>query len=533
MRGIAGAFALATATLLLAAGPAAAEREPASYVDPMIGTWPPGFVFPGAAAPFGMVQNSPDTTGEFAYSGYLATDPIIRGFSLVHLSGPGVKKGGDIPFMPFVGVPPPDEPNLYGSTYSHAREEAEAGYYSVELDKPATRVELTASTRAGMQRYTFPPVPAAGVLVDPARSAEGRRGEGHAEVTGPDEISGWHKGRYPVYFVARFDRPFLATGDFGDGGKWMTFDATRERQVTMRVGISFVDLEGARRNLEAEAPTFDFDGMRRATYEAWNRELSTIRVRGGSEGERTSFYTALYHAQLHPNVFTDVDGRYIGFDKQVHRAEGRTQYANFSGWDTYKGENQLLATIQPRRYREMLLTLLANHREGGKLPRWGEHNFDAGHMSGDPIIPMITDGVCREILSRGEAEDLLDASIALAAKRDPNLARLGYLPDRPGTTLEYGGADFALALLADALGRGDEAARRRADSLRYRNVLDPSTRWVRPRRADGSWHEPFDPTEETGFQEGNSWQYSWLAPHDARGLYDRMGGDGPVVERLD
>jgi predicted alpha-1,2-mannosidase len=533
MRGRFGACALAVLTLTLGTEPAAAERDPATHVDPMIGTWPPGFVFPGAATPFGMVQNSPDTTGEFAYSGYLATDPIIRGFSLVHLSGPGVKKGGDIPFMPFVGVPPPDDPNLYGSTYSHARERAEAGYYSVELDRPATRVELTASTRAGMQRYTFPPVPAAGLLVDPARSAEGRRGEGHVEFTGPDEISGWHRGRYPVYFAARFDRPFVATGDFGDGGAWMTFDATRERQVTMRVGISFVDLEGARRNLEAEAPTFDFDGMRRAAFEAWNRGLSTVRVRGGSDGELTSFYTALYHAQLHPNVFTDVDGRYLGFDGQPHVAAGRTQYANFSLWDTYKAQNQLLALIQPRRYREMLLSLLANAREGGRLPRWSEHNIDPAHMSGDPAIQTVTDGYCRGLLEPAQAAELYGEAVELRGHRPAELDQLGYLPMRPGTTLEYGVADFALALMAQGLGRSEDAARWRAASRGYRNILDPETRWIRPRNADGSWHSPFFANDETGFQEGNSWQYSWLAPHDARGLYDAMGGDRKVVRRLD
>jgi len=533
MRGRFGAWALAALALAAGGEAAAAEREPARHVDPMIGTWPPGFVFPGAAVPFGMVQNSPDTTGEFAYSGYLATDPIIRGFSLVHLSGPGVKKGGDIPFMPFAGPPPPNEPNLYGSTYSHAREEAEAGYYSVELDKPATRVELTASTRAAMQRYTFPPLPAVGLIVDPARSAEGVRGEGHVEVTGEDEISGWHRGRYPVYFVARFDRPFLATGAFGDGGAWMTFDALRERRVTMRVGISFVDLEGARRNLEAEAPTFDFDGMRRAAYESWNRELSRVRVHGGSEGELTSFYTALYHAQLHPNVFTDVDGRYLGFDGQPHVAEGRTQYANFSLWDTYKAQNQLLALIQPRRYHEMLLSLLADAREGGRLPRWGEHNIDPAHMSGDPAIQTVADGYCRGLLDTAEAGELYAEAVELRDRRPAELDQLGYLPMRPGTTLEYGVADFALALMAHGLGREDEAARWLAASLNYRNILDPETRWVRPRRADGSWHEPFLSTDETGFQEGNSWQYSWLAPHDARGLYDRMGGDGRVRRRLD
>ena len=527
-----------TALLALAAAPAhAQERDLASYVDPLVGTGPPGFVFPGAAAPFGMVQNSPDTRGEFAYSGYLYTDPQIQGFSLVHLSGPGVKKGGDIPFMPTVGPVLGNDPNVYGSPFEHATEEATAGHYRVRLAKYATEVELTASTRAAMQRYTFPPSPQSNVIIDVTRSVEGVH-DGSIRFNGRDEVTGHTRGRYPVHFVAKFDRPYASTGTFkadGEGaGGWVTFDTTTgSRAVTVRIGISFVDLDGARRNLAAEAPDFAFARMHTRTREAWNRELGRVRVSGGSDLDRTSFYTALYHAQLHPNVFTDVDGRYLGFDKQVHRAEGRTQYANFSGWDTYKAENQLLATLQPRRYRDMLLTLLANHREGGKLPRWGEHNFDAGHMSGDPIIPMIADGVCREILPRSDAAALLDASIALAARRDPNLARLGYLPDRPGTTLEFGGADFALALLAQALGRGDEAARRRADSLRYRNILDPSTRWIRPRRADGSWHEPFSPTDETGFQEGNSWQYSWLAPHDARGLYDRMGGDAAAVERLD
>jgi predicted alpha-1,2-mannosidase len=518
---------LTAALAVLVAAPARGQ-DLAAHVDPMIGTSPPGFVFPGAAVPFGMVQNSPDTRGEFAYSGYLYTDPQIQGFSLVHLSGPGVKKGGDIPFMPTVGPVVSTDPNAYGSPFDHGTEDAQPGYYAVTLAKYATQVELTASTRAAMQRYTFPPSPQSNVIVDVTRSVEGVHA-GEIRFNGNTEITGFARGRYPVYFVAKFDRPFASTG-----ANWVTFDTTTgNRTVTARIGISFVDLEGARRNLEAEAPSFDFAGMRTKAREAWNRELGRVRVTGGTDLERTSFYTALYHAQLHPNVFTDVDGRYLGFDKQVHRADGRIQYANFSGWDTYKGENQFLATVQPRRYRDMLLTLLANHREGGRLPRWGEHNFDAGHMSGDPIIPMITDGVCREILSRAEAKDLLDASIALAGKRDPNLAKLGYLPDRPGTTLEFGGADFALALLADALGDSGEAARRRSASLNYRNILDPETRWIRPRRADGSWHEPFDPTDETGFQEGNSWQYSWLAPHDARGLYDRMGGDAAAVERLD
>ncbi|HYH58577.1 MAG TPA: GH92 family glycosyl hydrolase [Thermoleophilaceae bacterium] len=529
---------LCVLALVLAAPARAAEEDLARHVDPTIGTFAPGFIFPGAAAPFGMVQNSPDTRGEFAYSGYLWSDPAIQGFSLVHLSGPGVKKGGDIPVMPVLGEPSLD-PNLIQSPYEHATERAEAGYYRVFLPKPATTVELTASTRTAMQRYTFPAGPVAPKLViDPARSVEGVH-EGGLEIDAEKgEVSGWSRGRYPVFFVARFSRPFDSSGKLGSGG-WVGWDQGGE--VTVSFGISFVDEDGARRNLEAEAPHFDFDRMRADTRAAWNQDLSRIRVSGGSDGAKRSFYTALYRAQLHPNVFTDVDGRYRGLDDQVHVAEGRTQYSNFSSWDLYKSENQLLALIQPERYRDMLLSLLADHREGGFIPRWKEQSIDASHMSGDPAIPMIADGICRDLVDRDDAAALYDAARHLVTLRDAKLLELGWLPDRPGTTLEYGVADFSLGLIAHWLGRSDDAAEDVRRSLGYRNILDPETRWIRGRDAEGNWADPFDPTggespEQTsgrGFQEGNSWQYSWLAMHDAAGLYERMGGDGVARERLD
>ena len=526
------------AALVACVSPATASGQDgdlAGFVDPMIGTAPPGFVFPGAAVPFGMVQNSPDTTGEFAYGGYLYTDPVIRGISLVHLSGPGVKKAGDLPFMPTL-VSPTNDPNQYASSFSHAGELAEPGYYRVRLDTAATDVELTASTRAAMQRYSFPPATRANLIVDVSRRVDGVH-EGSFQVTGADEVSGWVRSRYPVYFVARFNRPFASSGTFkaeGQGaGGWVSFDTTTERTVTMRAGISFVDLEGARRNLDAEAPSFDFDAMRRSARASWNDELARVQVSGGSDVDRRSFYTALYHSQLHPNVFTDADGRYRGFDDRVHQAGDRIQYANFSLWDLYKSQNQLLALIQPQRYREMLLSLLADYQQAGKLPRWGEQNGDAAHMSGDPAIPAIADGLCRGLLDRPSADALYRAGVDLTQRRKPELDALGYLPMSPGTTLEYGVADFSLALIADALGYPVDAERRLSDSLRYRKIFDPDTRWIRPRLADGSWHSPFDPTDGTGFQEGNSWQYSWLAPHDARGLFDRMGGDRVAIERLD
>ena len=524
-----GIAALVASAALALPGAASAQESYVQHVDPMIGTFAPGFIFPGAAAPFGMVQNSPDTRGEFAYSGYLYSDPAIQGFSLVHLSGPGVKKGGDIPVMPVLGEPSAD-PVANQSTFSHANERAEAGYYRVFLDEPATTVELTASTRAAMQRYTFPAAGSPKLVFDVRRSVEGVH-DGGLQITGSDEVSGFAKGRYPVHFVARFSRPFDSSGTFPDGGGWVGWDEGGE--VTVRFGVSFVDVEGARKNLQAEAPTFDFDGMRRETRAAWERELGRVRVPAGNAGDLKSFYTALYRSQLHPNVFTDVDRRYRGMDDAVHVARGRTQYSNFSSWDLYKSENQFLALIQPERYREMQLSLLADHREGGKIPRWKEQSIDAAHMSGDPAIPMIAEAICRGDVAGDEAFALYDAAAALVGKRDAALAKLGWLPNRPGTTLEYGIADFALALIAHRLGRTKEARAWARRSLYYRNILDPETRWIRPRDENGKWHEPFDPTEDTGFQEGTSWQYSWLAMHDARGLYERMGGDAVVRERLD
>jgi putative alpha-1,2-mannosidase len=533
------ALLLVTAAALLAAGvqvvPAQAARveDLAAYVDPMVGTLPVGFTVPGAAVPFGMVQNSPDTTGQFAYTGYSWTDPVIRGFSLVHLDGPGVPKGGDIPFLPMIGPPASDDPNVFGSTFDHVTERASAGRYRVLLHKGAIGVDLTASTHAAMQRYTFPPTSQATVLVDVTRSAEGVHA-GSWRRTGPAEIEGTGRGRYAVHFVARFDHAITAVGP-----NWVQFDATTQRTVTMKTAVSFVDVAGARRNLDAEVPKWNFNAMAQGARDAWNRELATVRVGGGSRADRRAFYTALYHSYQHPNVEMDVDRRYLGMDGRVRVAADHVHYANFSSWDTYKAQNQLLATLQPVRYRDMLVSLLDAFAESGKLPRWAEHNFDAAHMSGDPAIPMIADGVCRGLFARNDPRlrAFYDAMNNLVARRPAEMRTLGYLPvdkfgSGAGTTLEYGVADFALALMADRLDDRAAAAAALAGSARWRKLFDPSTGWIRPRNADGSWFVPFDPTDETGFQEGNSWQYSWLVPHDGRGVVSAMGGVTAVQQRL-
>ena len=551
----AAVFATALPAAALSAG---AEDDLARWVNPLIGTAPVGFVVPGAVRPHGMVQVSPDTEGPFAYSGYLYTDQTIRGFSLVHLSGPGVPKAGDLPFMPTVGPVTSGSSFDYASPFNHATESAAPGDYRVTLEKSATNVELTATERVALQRYTFPPSPQANVLIDVSRSAEQNQSgapfglrEAHIEVTGPNEVTGWTRGRYPVHFVAQFSRPFASTGTWqnetttpgskqrtGKGvGGWVSFDTTTDRSVTVKIGVSFVDAEGARRNLDAEAPGWDFDGVRTAARSAWNQQLAKIKVSGGLDTDRTTFYSALYRSSLHPNVFNDVDGRYRGFDNAIATVSGRQHYANFASWDTYKAHNQLTATISPDRYRDMVLSQLDNYRRGGKIPRFGEQNIDANHMSGDPAIPMIVDGYCRGVLdgvAEADIAELYQGMTELATEHRPEpLRQLGYLPDRPGTTLEYGGADFALALMAQGLGKPEDAARWRAQSLNYRNILDAETGWVRPRAADGTWKTPFEPTDEDGFQEGNSWQYSWLAPHDAAGVFDRMGGPDIAEGRLD
>ena len=537
-------LALLLAAFAVTAAPARAA-DVAQYVDPLIGTFGTGWVFPGADVPFGMVQNSPDTLGPLVYAGYMGNDALIRGFSLVHLSGVGVADAGDLPFMPWVGNgTPPDDPMQYSAPFDHANEHAEAGYYSVLLGN-GVNVELTATARTAWQRYAFAPGTDGYLIVDPGRDNQTAsdapnipKVPGEFRQTGDREISGWTQDRdgYRVYFVARFDQPFEA------GDHWLKF--APGTTVTMRAGISFVSAEGAAGNLDAEAPADrTFDQVRAAAYAGWNTELQRMKVSGGTLADRRTFYTALYHSLLHPNVFEDADGHYLGFDGGVHTSDGRTQYANFSSWDTYKAQNQLLATLHPGRYADILRSELDDAQQQGHLPRWAEQNLDPGYMTGDPAIPMIADGVCRGVLPDDQAQALYDEAVKLVGRRNPNLLANGYLTLADdqydvATTLEYGIADFSLALLAQRLGHPDDAQRWLAQSLNYRNLLDPDTKWLRPKNADGSWYAGttplgFDPrNDQTGYHEGDAWQYQWLVPHDPHGLFDRMGTD-LAVQRLD
>ncbi len=583
---------LASALALVAPGavPASGEHDRARYVDPFIGTLGAGFVFPGPAAPYGMVQLSPDTEGYFAYTGYQWADRSIRGFSHVHVQSMGVREGGNLPFMPVTGEVSTNVQE-YQSLFTHARERASAGYYAVHLDSYDVEAELTAGLRVGMHRYTFPKGSDAHVIIDAGREIPGDTPEVSPEsvpgayraivdvvddrtVTGvanPDHGGDQH---YAVFFAARFDRAFSGHGVYAsrgapvqtassvDGtgaGAVVDFDTSTDTDVIAKVGISFVSVENALANLEAELPgdDFDFDALRAETRAAWNDALSVIDVRGGTEAQRTAFYTALYHVQHHPNVFTDANGDYIGHDNAVQRVgapgdpmpPGSTYYANFSLWDTYRAEMPLLAVIAPARYRDMMRSLRTIYDQFGRLPRWSLMNRDPAYMIGEPALPTIADAFCRGLVPDDAAPTLYNGMRELAAyggaeAQVQNFNVKGWVPNAPSTTLELASASFSLALVADAL--GDTAERDAAlratgptpgKAEAWRNVIDPETGFARPRDANGTWKSPYLPEDSANFKEGTGWQYTWLAPHDYRGLFDVIGsgrgGDAIVEQRLD
>lgn len=570
------ALCLLAATLVpVGARTATTSSDLTPHVDPFIGTLGGGFTFPGAAAPYGMVQLSPDTDGYFAYTGYQWGDQFIRGFSHVHIESMGVHAGGDIPFMPTIGPVMSTDPNLFKSVFDHATERASPGYYRVTLDTSGIVAELTAGVRTGIHRYTFPPVPQANVILDIGHTVAGtdlgQRGvapgvvDASLDVVDDRTVLGTeHNGHddYTVHFAARFSRPFSKVAAWnaagarptdgmrsaaGEGaGAYVSFDATSDRSVLAKVGISFVSRENALENLDSELPgaeSFPFDALHRSTRAAWNEALHAIEVEGGSALDTRSFYTALYHAQHHPNVFTDADGSYMGNDGVPHTATGFTYYANFSLWDTYRTENQLLALIVPDRFRDMMRSLLQIAREGGRLPRWNLMNAYADFMIGLPAVPTIVDGFCRGLVDPADVVPLYEAMRALALQ--PNLYRhatyleKGYVPhdvDGSGAsvTLEHAIADFALALMADRLGRTSDRDALLSLAANWRNVFDAEgTRFMRPRLSDGSWMSPYHPEFPEGFREGTGWQYTWLVPHDVGRLVALMGGDDAAVAKLD
>ena len=534
-----------------------------SLVDPFIGTGGHGHTYPGATLPFGMIQVSPDTRleGWDGCSGYHYSDEHVYGFSHTHLSGTGIADYCDILFMPTVDEiryhnGADGEPG-YRSRFRHEREEASPGYYRTFLDDYNIGVELTAARRAAIHRYTFPEAEQANVIIDLAHRDQVI--ESWITFVGEDEIEGYRRSRswaqdQRVYFVARFSRPFDRSGVLVDGLRLdgvsqaygtdlkasVTFDTAEDEVILVKVGISAVDIEGARKNLEAEIPDWDFAGVRAGADRVWESELGRIVVEGGTREQRTVFYTALYHAMLAPNVYQDVDGRYLGRDFEVHLAEGFTNHTVFSLWDTFRAAHPLFALIQQARTVDFINTFLTQYEQGGLPPVWELSANETNTMIGYHAIPVIADAWMKGIRDF-DITKAFEAMTAAASTDHEGLAHyreLGYIPgdeesESVSRTLEYSYDDWCIAAIADEIDRPDVYREFTDRAHFYRNVYDPSTGFMRA-KLDGHWQPDFDPREVNfHYTEANSWQYSFFAPHDIEGLIDLMDGRVPFVERLD
>ncbi len=586
---------------LAAAAPALAAAPPEAPVDlvrPFVGTENFGNTFPGASAPFGMVQVSPDTGGQ---GGYDYRQNTIYGFSQTHLSGVGCGVAGELPIMPTTGAVTSVDPNRYRSAYTHDDEEASPGYYRVGLPTYGVTAELTATDRTGWQRYTFPATGAANVLFNTGKANQSVF-DSEIHVVGDRTLEGRvragnfcaGKDDHTVFFTASFDRPFASFGTWrgsaisagsrdaagsGGNGAYVTFDASTDRDVVVKVGLSYTGPAGAQANLAAETGDgYDFDRVRADLRTRWVAALDKIKIAGGTAERRAAFYTSLYHSLLHPNLAGDVDGSYMGFDRAVHQASGYTPYQNFSLWDTYRPQNQLLELLTPQVARDVARSVLAIGRDGGWLPRWALANSETNIMTGDPVTPFLVEAWSKGLLAGHEREAY--ALLRKNALTQPPLespfngrtgvghyASRGYVPSglRLGTdcvhkggdndcvhpasaTMEYAAADAALALMAAGLGESADAALFAGRGQWYRNLWDsrptapPTTQsglkaltgQFRPRTVDGTWLTPYDPVAaDHQFHEGGAYQYQWLVPQDPAGLVRLMGGRRAAEQRLD
>lgn len=553
--------------LLLAVHALSQTRDAARWtklVDPFVGTGGHGHTFPGASLPFGMVQLSPDTrlAGWDGCSGYHYSDQLIYGFTHTHLSGTGISDYGDVLLMPTVGpvqlsALPGDAGGGYASHFSHQNEFASPGYYSVRLDASGVRAELTATLRAGLHRYTFPSTDSANVILDLAH--RDRVLDSYLRIVGDRRVEGyrrstaWAKDQI-VYFVAEFSKPFKASGVSLEGHAaeglreargtdlkaFFQFSTRAGEQLLVRVAISAVDIEGARRNLEAELSTWDFDGVRTDAARAWERELDRVQVAGGTEAQLKTFYTALYHSMLAPNLFTDVDGRYRGRDLKIHTARGFDVYTVFSLWDTFRAAHPLYTIIERARTRDFVKTFLAQYDEGGRLPVWELAANETDTMIGYHAVSVLADAAVKGVggFSLAHAFEAMKHSAELNHFGLEAYRRRGYIgaedePESVSKTLEYAYDDWCIAQVARLLGRRDDYRRYTERAQFYKNLFDPATGFMRPKR-NGGWLSPFDPREVNfNFTEANSWQYTFFVPQDLSGLIELMGGRETFARKLD
>lgn len=561
------------------------EADYAGMVNPFIGTGGHGHTFPGPVVPNGMIQPSPDTRidGWDACSGYYYDDSSINGFSHTHVSGTGCADYGDVLIMPTVGEQVYKNQDFssqslpYASSFSHENEVAFPGYYSVVLDRYSVTAELSSTKRAAIHRYTFPESDNSGFIVDMDYSIQRQDNlDMHIDVLSDTELCGYKLTKYwafdqKICFYAKFSKPFtyeLYTDTLVDNkGKaqplckaLLKFETKDDEQVMVKVGVSAVDVEGAQKNVEAEIPGWDFEKVRKDAYTAWNEYLSKIKIDTENGDYKTIFYTALYHTAISPNLFTDVDGRYLGMDLEVHQGNpDKPVYTIFSLWDTFRALHPLLSIIDPKLNNEFISSLLLKHKEGGIFPMWDLASNYTGTMIGYHAASLIADAY-----TKGYADfDINEAYQAClrAAEYDttgikcPDLVlpclmpmakyyknTLGYVPcdkehESVAKALEYAYDDFCISILAEANYDFKNAEKYKNFSKAYQIYFDQNTRFMRGLDSKGKWRTPFNPRSSNhrndDYCEGTAWQWTWFVPHDVEGLIELMGGKDGFTAKLD
>jgi predicted alpha-1,2-mannosidase len=556
------------------------EAKLTQNVNPFIGTGGHGHTFPGAVIPFGMVQLSPDTRtqGWDACGGYYTEDKSILGFSHRHLSGTGMTDFADILFTPFVGELKTTNDtiqNYYPLAFLHQNEEAKPGYYKVKFDN-GIQTELTATTRAGFHQYDFPS-DKAGIIIDLHHNLHNQKVlESSIEIVSDTEIKGmrltegWSKRDY-VYFYAKFDKPFAyklyKQKKFFDGKilkdenvkAVLTF--ANPKEVKVKVGISPVDEQGALNNLNTEIADWNFDKVKNAAQIAWEQQLEKIKVEGGTKDEQTIFYTAMYHAFIHPSTYSDVDKRYRGQDLKIHTLDKGTYYTVFSLWDIYRAQMPLIDLIQPSKTNEFINSMLLKYQQGGLLPMWDLAANYTGTMIGAHATSVIADAYTKNI--RGYDTELAYKAMLrsipydttgikvnhpaiwewLMTKGKKYNAEMGFIPADKDVIyatsrgLEYAYNDWALAQVAKDMGKTEDYKMLTERGQRYAQYFDPKTGFMRGLNSKKQFTEPFNPSYSdhmnSPYVEGNAWQWTWFVPQDVPGLIQLMGGKAAFEKNLD
>lgn len=539
------------------------EEDLIGYTNPMIGTDFTGNTYPGAQVPFGMVQLSPDNglPGWDRISGYYYPDSTIAGFSHTHLSGTGAGDLYDISFMPVTNpYKTGAEPLGIYSSFSHNDESASAGYYRVLLKDYNINVELTATERCGIQRYTFPEAESSIFLNLKKAMNWDFTADSHIEVVDSCTIRGyrhswgWSPKQY-VYFQTRFSRPFdafqldttaITTKDKGRIGTAaiarFDFNTKQNEEILVTTALSGTSMEAAARNLEAEAPKDDFDFYMKQAQENWTKELAKIEVTSDDADKKTIFYTAMYHAMLAPTIYSDVDGSYFGPDGQVHQAEGWTNYSTFSLWDTYRASHPLFTYIQPERVSDMIQCFLHFYEQHGALPLWNLYGWETDMMIGYHAVPVIVDAYLKGI-GNFDPVKALEACVTTANRDD--YRSIGFYKEKGyvasdqenwsmSKTMEYAYDDYCIARMAEAMGEKEIADEFYRRSQNYRNVFNPATSFMQPRDSKGNFIPNYDPEAYIeDICESNGWQYYWSVAHDIDGLIELTGGEARFAERLD